>query len=390
MKNHAQDLALPVHKMSERRRAIGISQAELARRCGVTRQFMNLMESGRVQPNVQVALRMAVELGASVEELFGGRETEVVEEVPVQLLQENPCKGTRVNLAWLSQRWVGHRADTVASLGGGFNEADAVLVETGTHWRARIEGGKMLEDMEHNVAIAGCDPALALVSGGKTGTSLPGRCFWVNCGSGRALKMLADGWVHVAGLHSGEGQAEENLREVERVDPEGHWQVVRFTRWEQGWMMRPGVSRNFGGAKDLGSGRLRLANREPGSGSRNWIDGQLRAMGLSGPVVPGYGREFESHWECARALLRGDADVATGPRAVAEVAGLAFMPTGEVTFDLVVPRSLLTLPRVSALIDGLRGRRLRGEIESLPGYRAGEAGILVPRERFAGLSTGDS
>ncbi|AHF89187.1 XRE family transcriptional regulator [Opitutaceae bacterium TAV5] len=379
MKNPAQGLALPVHKMAEKRRAIGISQAELARRCGVTRQFMNLMESGRVLPNVQVALKLAVELGSSVEELFGGRETEVVEEVPVRLPAENMPAATRINLAWLARRWVGHRADTVASLGGGFHEADALLVETGAGWRARVGRGKALADMEHNVAVAGCDPALALLAAARIGAGLPGRCFWVNCGSGRALELLAGGWVHVAGLHSGDGREEENLREVARLDPEGRWQVVRFTRWEQGWMMRPGVGKNFGGVSHLGSGKLRLANREPGSGSRSWIDGQLRAMGLAGPVVPGYGREFESHWECARALLRGEADVATGPRAVAEVAGLEFVPTGEVAFDLVVPRALLALPRVAALLDGMRARRLRGEIESLPGYRAGQAGSLVDR-----------
>ncbi|OAM91376.1 helix-turn-helix domain-containing protein [Termitidicoccus mucosus] len=377
MKKTTQDLALPLHKMSGRRHALGFSQAELARRCGVTRQFVNLVECGRTQPNVQVALRLASELQTSVEELFGEKVEPAAEEIPVNLVAENPSPSARINLAWVSRRWIGHRADTAASLGGGFQEADAVATKTGGAWHARVARGKMLADMQHNVAIAGCDPALALLVDGRIGPGLPGRSFWVNCGSGRALELLAGGAVHVAGLHSGNGRREENLHELRRLDPHRRWRLVRFTQWEQGWMVRPGMERKLGKAESLAAGGLRLANRERGSGSRNWIDGQLRAMGLAGSLVPGYGREFESHWECARALLQGDADVAAGPRAVAEMTGLKFVPDGMVAFDLVIPRALLELPRVAALLDGLRTRRLRGEIESLPGYRADEAGMLV-------------
>ncbi len=377
MRKTTQDLSLPLHKMSGMRRALGCSQAELARRCGVTRQFVNLVECGRALPNVQVALRLASELRTTVEELFGERAEPAAEEVPVSLMTETPSASARVNLAWMARRWIGHRADTAASLGGGFQEADAVAEKVGGSWRARVARGKTLADMRHNIAIAGCDPALALLVDGRLGAGLPGRCFWVNCGSGRALELLASGAVHVAGLHSGGGRREENLHALQKLDPRGRWQLVRFTQWEQGWMARPGMGKKLGGAENLASGRLRLANREQGSGSRSWIDGQLRAMGLAGSLVPGYGREFESHWECARALLRGEADVAAGPRAVAEMTGLEFVSDGMVAFDLVIPKALLELPRMSALLGGLRTRRLRGEIESLPGYRADESGMPV-------------
>jgi DNA-binding XRE family transcriptional regulator len=52
-----------------------LTQAELARRCGLSRQFINIIEAGRAQPNVRVALHLAAILDCSVDDLFSGAET---------------------------------------------------------------------------------------------------------------------------------------------------------------------------------------------------------------------------------------------------------------------------------------------------------------------------
>src|SRR5271168_727959 len=49
-----------------------ISQAELARRAGISRQALGAIESGVYLPSVAVALSLARELGENVESLFGG------------------------------------------------------------------------------------------------------------------------------------------------------------------------------------------------------------------------------------------------------------------------------------------------------------------------------
>lgn len=362
------------YKIGCLRKSRGLSQAELAGLCGVTRQFVNLVEAGRTQPNVQVALRLAAELGSTVEALFGGAVSDETE-LPVNLAAGVRAKA-RLNVAQVGRAWVGHQADTEASLGGGFGEADGVVVRAGDKGRVLVT--KSPGELRHNVAVAGCDPALALLGRSRVGQGLPGRCFWVNCGSGRALSLLKEGRVHVAGLHYGTSEA-ENLLQLKRHDPDGKWAVLRFSCWEQGWMMRPGARATFHGTEDLGGGRVRLANREAGSGSRHWIESQLKGLGLAGGAIAGYNREFSSHWECARALLLGEADVAVGPRAVAEVFGLDFTPVGEVTFDLVVPKTHLEHPRVEALLQSVRSRDMRREIETLPGYAARNAGEWIER-----------
>jgi putative transcriptional regulator len=58
------------------RMAHGLSQIELAKRAGISRQTLSAIESGAYQPGVLVALKLAREPGLSVEELFGAQDKE--------------------------------------------------------------------------------------------------------------------------------------------------------------------------------------------------------------------------------------------------------------------------------------------------------------------------
>lgn len=368
------------NKISVLRQGLRLAQADLAARCGVSRQFLSLVESGRAQPNVQIALRLAEELACSVEDLFGAPNARPAQGLIVQLAQPRLSDGTRIDLASVDGRWVAHASDNADSLGGGFQECDAVL-----GWiegRAEAKPHRPIADLEKNIAIAGCDPALALLRGApgslRSGSAaLPGRCFWVNCGSARALQLLAEGWVHAAGLHSASDHPDENLRQVRRLDPVGNWQVLHFTRWESGWMLRPDVQPRFHGTPDLVANQLRLANREAGAGNRHWLDAELVSRGISPAQVTGYDTELSSHWECARALREGRADVAVGPQAIASAFGLAFVPTGGVSFDLVIPKTHLDHPTLQALLQRVRSTDFRREVETLAGYEAGTAGDRI-------------
>src|SRR2546423_15205324 len=52
----------------------GLKQSELAKRAGISRQTLSVLESGRGQPSTSVALHLARVLGCRVEELFWLRE----------------------------------------------------------------------------------------------------------------------------------------------------------------------------------------------------------------------------------------------------------------------------------------------------------------------------
>lgn len=57
-------------RMKEKRRALSLSQAELARRVGVTRQTINMVESGEYNPTLALCLRICRVLGCTLDELF--------------------------------------------------------------------------------------------------------------------------------------------------------------------------------------------------------------------------------------------------------------------------------------------------------------------------------
>ena len=58
------------NRLKERRGELGITQAELAERVGVTRKTVNTVENGIFTPSTILALKLAESLGLSVERLF--------------------------------------------------------------------------------------------------------------------------------------------------------------------------------------------------------------------------------------------------------------------------------------------------------------------------------
>jgi putative transcriptional regulator len=58
------------NRLKEKRGELGLTQAELAERCGVTRKTVNTVENGVFVPSALLALKLARALGQPVEELF--------------------------------------------------------------------------------------------------------------------------------------------------------------------------------------------------------------------------------------------------------------------------------------------------------------------------------
>ena len=58
------------NRLKERRTALGLTQAELAELCLVTRKTVNTVENGVFVPSALLALKLARALGEPVEALF--------------------------------------------------------------------------------------------------------------------------------------------------------------------------------------------------------------------------------------------------------------------------------------------------------------------------------
>lgn len=58
------------NRLKDRRTELGLTQAELAERCGVSRKTVNTVENGVFTPSTLLALKLAAALGEPVERLF--------------------------------------------------------------------------------------------------------------------------------------------------------------------------------------------------------------------------------------------------------------------------------------------------------------------------------
>ena len=57
-------------KMNHTRQELDLSQAELAKRVGVSRQTVNMIENGDYNPTIALCIRICRELGKTLDELF--------------------------------------------------------------------------------------------------------------------------------------------------------------------------------------------------------------------------------------------------------------------------------------------------------------------------------
>ena len=62
-------------RMKRARKAIGLSQEELARKIGVSRQTINMIERGDYNPTLKLCIQLCHALGPTLDALFWEEET---------------------------------------------------------------------------------------------------------------------------------------------------------------------------------------------------------------------------------------------------------------------------------------------------------------------------
>ncbi|MCH7599923.1 MAG: molybdopterin biosynthesis protein [Myxococcales bacterium] len=115
----------------------------------------------------------------------------------------------------------------------------------------------------------------------------------------------------------------------------------------------------------LADGRLRMVNRNRGSGTRILIDQLLGDL-----QPPGFPHEPRSHYAVAAAVAQERADWGVTIETVAEQAGLRFQPLTDEHYDFAVPKDRWDRPAVVALRRLLEpGSELRKTLEGM-GFRS--------------------
>ena len=364
----------------------GLSQGELAKQAGLTRQALYAIESNHYLPGTEISLRLAKILGCSVEDLFsyevGG---ELVEADLLESISGMPFP-VRAKVARVGNRLLARPVSKLGEILNYMVAADGLIIgkvqkSSRNELRGRVRL-QLLHDrqaIEEEIVIAGCDPAMYLAAEHfrryRDGVSVVG----CTMGSVAAIEALRREEVHVAGLHLvDEKSGQSNLPYLKRCLKSGRFTVIRFAAWEQGLMVPRHNPKKIRGVEDLTRRGIRFVNREAGSGARLLLDSLLAKTGIRSKEIKGIETEVFSHLDVGRSIVEGRADVGIGVQAAALQFGLDFVPLQEEHYDLVMPSQYLAShPSLSRFIDSLVGKPFRKEVEALGGYDLKEMGKVL-------------
>ena len=152
--------------------------------------------------------------------------------------------------------------------------------------------------------------------------------------------------------------------------------VVTLAHRSLGLITPPGNPQGLQSLADLTKPGVRLVNRQPGSGTRVWLDTQLKTLKLPPEAVPGYEREELTHLAVASAIEQGEATVGLGIHAAAAGYGLDFIPLTQERYDLVFGEAAWRSPLAQTLLQIIRSSRFKEAVTALGGYDTRETGQI--------------
>jgi putative molybdopterin biosynthesis protein len=198
-------------------------------------------------------------------------------------------------------------------------------------------------------------------------------------GSYHGLYSLYNGYVQIATAHLWDGDSGQyNIPYVRRMLPGIPTVIIHLARRVQGLYVAKGNPKGFKDWEDFRRSDINMINREKGSGTRILLDEQLRKLGIASADIQGYKRESTSHLAIASTIARGEADVGMGNEKTSQqVKEIDFIPLQVERYELVIKKEDQHKPPFEAVLEILRSREFRNELEGIGGYDLQEIGKIV-------------
>jgi putative molybdopterin biosynthesis protein len=365
--------------LREKRQSAGLSQKQLADMAGITRQAVSAVEANQYSPATSVALQLARALRCRVEDLFsiksGG---EIIEGELIGSLPRNDDK-LRAHVTRVGERLLVRPLEGLGELTSLSVTADGLIIGSGPGSnRVKVKLFKEREAVRRKIVVGGCDPAMFL-AGEHLRKHDQDNLVPCLMGSSLALAALKRGEVHVAGIHlADENSGGWELPNLKHSLGDMDFMVVTFANWEEGFIVRQGNPRKIRAVADISKPKVKIVNREVGSGARRLLDKRLEASGIKPNRIKGYHDEVFSHLDVASRIRAGLADAGIGVRSAATIYGLDFVPLQRERYDLVIPKTYYeTLSGLQVLLDTIVGKSFRDELEALGGYDTRDTGKIT-------------
>lgn len=195
-------------------------------------------------------------------------------------------------------------------------------------------------------------------------------------GSLDGLVNLRQGLCQISGSHLLDDSGEYNRPFVRHLFPDREVEIITLAYRTQGLMTAAGNPKGIKKIAHIARPIVRFVNRNAGSGTRLWLDTELRKLKIPAETIIGYDRTVKTHSEAASLIETGKADAALGLQAAAHQHRLDFIPLFEERYDLVLPRE--NEETLSPVLDYLQTAAFRSELNLLTGYNSSHSGEQIP------------
>jgi len=242
---------------------------------------------------------------------------------------------------------------------------------------AALVAGKASEEERVFLLGAGSDdPSLGILHDLYEAQTQPAAFFMTTVGSTGGLAAIRSGIADFATAHLLE-PARGNANEKEfRLFPADAVIVELFYR-DLGLLVPRGNPKGIKSIRDLARPKLRIINRQPGSGTRIHLDQELARARLDVKKISGYDTVVSTHLEVGLKVLGGAADIGLATRTTAQLLGLDFISLTRERFDAVIPKERFFSHGIQVLLGTLGSREFRQRVEALGGYDASESGRII-------------
>ena len=196
-------------------------------------------------------------------------------------------------------------------------------------------------------------------------------------GSEAGLRRLARGEITAAAIHVHRLDGDDEAANLDAVaDAPGLHDVVviAYARREQGLVLAPGNPLQLRDVAGVAARRARLALRPQGAGAQLLLLALLARAGLAFDALALVKPVCPTGADIAQAVRSGRADCGIATRAVAQAAGIDFVPLAWERFDLVLRQRDYFCPPLQALFKFTRTGAFRERAAELAGYDVSEAG----------------
>ncbi len=233
-------------------------------------------------------------------------------------------------------------------------------------------------DVNILVGIGSHDLALEKILENQQRLSAPSRVFYLSQGSLEGLIALRQGIAQFSGCHLFDPVTQEYNRPfVSHLFPDISFRLVTLANRIQGLIFAPGNPKAIHGLTDLFRKDIKFVNRNQGSGTRLWLDQQIKALAISPNQIQGYETVANNHMEVVRVIQEGNADAGIGIQAAAMKAGMGFIPLFIERFDIVFSSDQFENSAVRQLVELISSKDSRNILESFSGYETNQTGMVI-------------